>query len=515
MFKKTKYLVIVFSLVLTYLLLGTGLHGDDYIAIEKLSAMNLSNYLTLDIEKLEIMSFNIVTYYTFWWAYFILGFENQWIYDLIKIVTHIISVYFVYKFFQDYLSKDRAFLASILFILYPLHDTTAYWYMTNPYIFIPSILLYSHHLIRKNKIQLGFPILTLGAFSYYVSLPYVFGLAAIFVFEKRFKKAMVFAIPGLFYIAYYFWIKLNFPGVERRISSDLSIIDFTKQMLVQILSFIESSIGLSYWLKVLFSISSISLVSIVIVAFIALYSILKVPCLSAKNSIPKSLYLGIISILILSFGMFALTGLYSHSAFNLGNRATVYGSLLIALLLSTLLPANKKSVIFLLLIFIMPVFGLSDHWKSWNSNQKAIIENIQNNQELKEIERDSTLIVTGNIYSKLGLFSHIEFFSMPWNVDTIFKESVRSENIVALTPYIILKDNYLIDPKFGGRYSLLNKLYVYNSKQNSVEEIYASDVPQLISKQPRIVRHWVQLFKDTWIQDSIVRLSPRLDYLFQ
>jgi hypothetical protein len=253
----------------------------------------------------------------------------------------------------------------------------------------------------------------------------------------------------------------------------------------------------------------------VIVAFIALYSILKVPCLSAKNSIPKSLYLGIISILILSFGMFALTGLYSHSAFNLGNRATVYGSLLIALLLSTLLPANKKSVIFLLLIFIMPVFGLSDHWKSWNSNQKAIIENIQNNQELKEIERDSTLIVTGNIYSKLGLFSHIEFFSMPWNVDTIFKESVRSENIVALTPYIILKDNYLIDPKFGGRYSLLNKLYVYNSKQNSVEEIYASDVPQLISKQPRIVRHWVQLFKDTWIQDSIVRLSPRLDYLFQ
>ena len=73
--------------------------------------------------------------------------------------------------------------------------------------------------------------------------------------------------------------------------------------------------------------------------------------------------------------MYALTGLYSHSAFNLGNRSTVYGSLLIAFLLVSFLPANKKSVIFLLIIFLAPVFGLSDHWKSWNVHQRTIIEN--------------------------------------------------------------------------------------------------------------------------------------------
>ena len=106
--------------------------------------------------------------------------------------------------------------------------------------------------------------------------------------------------------------------------------------------------------------------------------------------------------MILSFGMYTLTGLYSHSAFNLGNRSTVYGSLFIAFLLVTFLPANKKSLVFLLIIFLAPVFGLSDHWKSWNTNQKIVIKNIKNNQYLKEIEHNSTLIVTGNIYSKLG-----------------------------------------------------------------------------------------------------------------
>jgi hypothetical protein len=213
--------------------------------------------------------------------------------------------------------------------------------------------------------------------------------------------------------------------------------------------------------------------------------------------------------------MYALTGLYSHSAFNLGNRSTVYGSLFIAFLLVAFLPANKKAVAFLLIVFLAPVFGLSDHWKSWNANQKIVIENIKNNQELKAIEIDSTLIVTGNIYSKLGPFAHIEFFSMPWNVSTIFKDSVRTKNIVALTPYVVINDDYLIDPKFRGKYLLKDKLYVYDSEKDLVKAISAKDVPELIKHQPIIVRHWVQLFKDTWVQNIVVWLSPRLVYLFK
>lgn len=506
----------VFFFILTtlaLLLFDTGLHGDDYIVISNLDKSDILGFLNL--EGARIMALNTVTYYSFWWPYFLLGNEYQWAYDLIKIVAHAISIFFVYKFSTDYLPKDRAILVSLIFILYPLHDTTAYWYMTTPYIFIPATILYAHHLIRNNKTTLGFYVSMLGAFSYYISPPYIFGLSLIFLFEKNFKKAIIFVTPGVLYVAYYFWIKLHFAGVERRIDPDLGVLDFFKQILIQPLSFLESAIGPSYWLKVFYAIESISLVSVIIVVLISVFAFIKIESFSKAPNMSKSLYIGLISVLLLSFGMFALTGLYSHSAFNLGNRTTVYGSLFIAFLLAALLPANKKSAIFLLIIFLAPVFGLSDHWKNWNENQKVVIENIKNNQDLKEIESDSTLIITGNLYSKLGEYSHIEFFSMPWNVNAIFHNNTKTKTIVAITPYTEIREGYLVDPKFSGKYSLNNKLYLYDSENDIVREISSVDLPELIEQQPKLIRHWVQLFKDTWIEDVVVWLSPRLVYLFK
>ena len=507
-----KFIKISLILVLLYLLMSTGLHGDDYVVIANIRP-DLHGFLSIEVAR--IMIFNVVTYYSFWWPFFLFEYEYQWAYDLIKVLSHIVSFFFVYKFFTDYFFKDRSVLAALLFILYPLHDTTMYWYMTVPYVLIPSTILYAHYLIRNNNIKSGFFASILGAFSYYLSPPYIFGLTTIFLFERKYKKAIIFVTPGVLYIAYYFWIKLNYVGVERRLNADLSILDFLKQLLIQPLSFLESSVGPSYWLKVFYAIEAMSVGSIAIVITISTFAFLKVQKISRPPVFSKSLLVGFTSVLLLSFTMYALTGLYSHSAFNLGNRSTVYGSLLIAFLLVSFLPANKKSVIFLLIIFLAPVFGLSDHWKSWNNRQKNIIENIKNNEELKEIEPNSTLIVTGNIYSKLGPFSHIEFFSMPWSVNAIFEDSVKTKNIVALAPYVVAGSDYILDPKFGAKYSLKKNIYVYDSEKNLVKLISAKEVPDLIKQQPEIVRHWVQLFKNTWIQKMVVLLSPRLIYLFE
>ena len=227
-----------------------------------------------------------------------------------------------------------------------------------------------------------------------------------------------------------------------------------------------------------------------------------------------SLLFGLICVLLLSFGMFSLTGLYSHSGFNLGNRSTVYGSLLIAFLLATFFSANKKSIIFLLLIFLFPVFGLSDYWKSWNTHQKKLINGIHTNQKLSKLTSDSTLLILGNMYSKIGPFSHIEFFIAPWLVSNIFRDSVKSRHILALTSHISLKDNSLIDLKYGDKYPLTNNIYVYDSEKNYVNKVSISDVSNLLVQRPKEIRHWVQLMRGTWIQDSIVWLSPRLSHLF-
>ena len=512
----TKYFPFYFiAFILSYLIMTSGLHGDDYTVINSFNGYSFWNFIGQTPDEVSSLILNPVSFYGLWWAYPLLGNEYQMIYDLIKILSSVISVYLIFRFFSDYLSYDRAIIASFIFVLYPLHDTTLYWYMTLQYILAPAILLYAHHLIRNNKIRKGFLVTIVGSFLSYASPPYLFGLTVIFLYEKKLKKAIVFVTPGILYVAYYFWMKFNYAGLERRINADLSILDFLKQMLIQPLSFLESAIGPSYWLKVFYAIESIGFISIIIIAMILIFSFIRVKSFSTVCKLPKSLYIGLISVLLLSFGMFALTGLYSHSAFNLGNRTTVYGSLFIAFLLAALLPANKKSAIFLLIIFLAPAFGLSDHWKNWNENQKVVIENIKNNQDLKEIESDSTLIITGNLYSKLGEYSHIEFFSMPWNVNAIFHNNTKTKTIVAITPYTEIREGYLVDPKFSGKYSLKNKLYVYDSEKNLVKSVSYKDVPRLIKQQPKIIRHWVQLFKNTWVQDIIVWLSPRLVYLFK
>ena len=506
----------IYALIVTlllYLIIGTGLHGDDFGFI-KTPLNGIGDFINPDPLKKGVVILFLPSYYTFFWAYNILGFEHQWIYDLIKCIAHMISIFFVYKFACDYLPADRAIIASILFVLYPLHDTTIYWYMTVPYVLVPAVIMYSHLLIRKEKNGLGLLLLTLGAFATYGSPPYVFGLAAIFFFEKKYIKTLLFAIPGLLYVAFYFFITNNVTGIVKKIDNHLSIIAFNKQFILQLLSFIEAAFGPSYWLKCFYSIGSIGLLSAVIAIGVVILLFIKLPSFSERPTTPKSFYIGLIFVMIFSCGIYALTGLYPQSAFNLGNRSTVSGSLLIAFLLA-LLPINKKIIVFFAFIFILPLFGLSDHWKSWNTHQKTIIHNIIVNNDLKQIGPGSTIMVTENMYSHLGPFSHIDFLSSPTVIKPIFFDLKRKNDIFALTSDIYMKNGFLIDRKYGGIHELNKKIYLYNSETNSVNEIILDTVPQLLAQRHREIRHWVQLTKGSWIESCLVYLNPMYSRLFK
>ena len=499
-------------ILLLYLIIGTGLHSDDYLFITR--PFNGWRYFFIpSVDQFQELLFGLPTYYVFYWAYPVFGLSYQWGYDLIKVVAHLISLYCVFKFASDYIPRDRAMIASALFVLYPLHDSTVYWYMTITYTLQASVLLYAHSLMRHEKFVWSLLLLVYGVFGF-SSPPYVFGLVAIFLFERKYIKAMLFALPGLLYVFVYFWILKNVQGASKRIDTHINLIAYIKQLIFQTLSFIEAAIGPSYWLKVYYSIGSIGFFSAIIAIGIVIIFFFKVASFSERPQFSKSLYVGLLSILMLSFGMYALTALYPQSAFNLGNRSTVSGSLLIAFLLA-LLPLNKKTVVFFALIFIFPVFGLSDHWKSWNTHQKLIIENIQTNKELKKIEKGSTVLVTGNMYSLLGPFSHIDFFVTQRLFTSLFSNLLKTNDVFPLTSHIYLNNGFLIDGKFGGKHALTDKMYVYNSETHSVNKISLASVPQLLLQRPREIRHWVQLAKGTWIESGIVYLNPTYARLFQ
>ena len=96
--------VVVIFFVLSYLLLGIGLHGDDYSSISKIQNSDLKGFINLSSDKFQI--FGILNYYSTWWAYYVFGYEYQFMYDAIKVVVHILAIYLVFHFFKDYFSSS-------------------------------------------------------------------------------------------------------------------------------------------------------------------------------------------------------------------------------------------------------------------------------------------------------------------------------------------------------------------------------------------------------------------------
>ena len=50
--------------------------------------------------------------------------------------------------------SGAAQISSILFIFFPIHDSTTYWFMTTTYIFTPALIMYCHYLFRNEKIYI-------------------------------------------------------------------------------------------------------------------------------------------------------------------------------------------------------------------------------------------------------------------------------------------------------------------------------------------------------------------------
>ena len=514
----SNYWVFVFMiLILLYLMVGTGLHGDDYSVIRP---WHEANFFILTPENIGLKIFGIPDYFAFWWVYLSLGHNYQWAYDILKCVIHISSIYMAWRFFSLYfINSKRALAASIFFTLLPLHETTTYWYMTASYIFWPSVIMFSFYFFFKNKLKLGFILGTLGAFSGYVSPPYIFGLSVIFFRRKEYFKGLIFIIPGIFYIIYYFYIKIVFPFAEKRINPDLDLLLFFKGMIIQIFGVFDSFIGPSAFIKLYYAALSVGLLSLsiaMLILFIMLHQFKQLNIKERskyKESRFHDLLIGATSVLILSMAMFSLTGLYAPSPFNLGNRSLVYGSILVASLLASF-SINRFNLVVIWILFIIPTFGLSDHWKSWNDKQLNILFNISSHKEFSYLKANDTLIVTGQIYNKLGPFSHIEFFSMPWVVNSIFRDFAGVEHAISINQTIYLDGDLLKDEKFGLNYKITGKIYIYDCDRNTVQSGTFEDIRNLIIYRTPEIRHWIQLMKGSFIEKLILTLSPRLNYLF-
>ena len=284
---KSLIIPFIFALILLYILWNTGIHGDDFVEIQ--NTINIKTFNDFLYGSTRYI-YGPINYLIFYWAYPVLGSENLLIYDLIKIICHLFSIFLIFKFASDYLPNDRALLASVLFIFYPTHDSTIFWYMIAPYTFVPALIMYCHHLIRKNKLLFTYPLLLAVSFTSYLTPPYIIGLSFIFFFEKSYKKFLLFLSPAIIYIIYYLIVAQIFTSaesaaIEKRIDDSLSFIKFFKILFLQILSGFDVFFGPSFIFKIFSSIYSLSLTSFLLT--LPIIFLLKFYLSSKKPIIPS------------------------------------------------------------------------------------------------------------------------------------------------------------------------------------------------------------------------------------
>lgn len=509
-----RFKLAIFFAAIFYLIFNTGIHGDDYIEIFRLSTHSMRDFFFPSFNDLGIYIYSLPTYFSLYWTFVWFGLESAWVYDLIKIIIHLACIYFVYSFFKDYLTKDRAFITAIIFVFIPLHDAANYWFMALSYIYVPALLLFSHHLLNNNRYFLGIFFGLFGAFAFYTSVPIIFGLSVIFLFRRKFNLFFIYLTPGILYAAYYLFMKYQLSALEVKISNSLSLASYLKDVILQFLTMIEASFGPSAFLKFFYSIQEISIFSFIIVMVLIIWKYFYVSLIgfSESKKVDKSVLFSLILIVVFSFLVYAVTSAYLHTPFNLSNRSLIFISIPISYLIGAMIPNRKFILMFAAIIFLLPTFGISDHWKNWNKNQQETISAIDE-RDFTDLN-NSTILVSGNLYSQLGSFSHIEFLSMPWTVNAIFKDQSK-KYFIALTPNIALEGDMLFDSKYQKSYPVLDNIYIYDSELDRLSGISFAQLENILKQDhSSVTRHWVQLFQGTFIEKFILRIAPGLYYLF-
>lgn len=499
--------------LLLYLYLGTGIHSDDYDFLYISESWTPWDLLTLYrtsptyFNALPTMYFNFVQIFLF---------EHQDVgYDIAKAAISLFSIYAAWLFSSQYLEKHHAFLFSTIFVLYPLHDAANYWLVGTYLLMTGAWVMLAHVYINRERNAIGIPLGFVGAFWSYASPALVGGLSLTFLVTKEYRKFLLFILPEGFYVIYYLAVT-NISGTSGYRTKDIAnISNLLKQFALQVGTFFDSAIGPSFWLKIYYSIQSLSWISLVVGVLMG--GVCWHFSLKSKPALNRPLLIAFSGVTLCSFILFATTGMYPQIAFNLGNRVTYFGSLLLAFLFSSI-PWKRAIAPFIFVTLSISITGLSEHWKDWNQQQHRIIENIRANSGLKDIQPNDILWVSGNQYSHLGPISHIEFFSESFAVRDIlsFAQGKNINFTVSSLNHRYYWENGVVkDRKYGNTFQVGNEINIYDSAHNKLVRIPSTQFNSYISDLPSENRHWIQLVRQDWLKGAIIYLMPRLEYVFQ
>ena len=498
---------LIYAAAIGYLLMHTGIVSDDFADIVQFQGKSFTEGLrpTGNFINVPVGHFT----HHIWFHYFHL--DNLVVVDLFKIVFTLISFVLISTFFRLFLGPNASLLASFLFVFFPSHDAMPYAYAPSGHLLSIAVYLYAYCVAERDRLWLAFALALVASFMVYGSTPIAVGLFVLCVLKGNLKKGMALIVPNVIYAIYFVYVTMIASIAPSRILESVNVASVVKQFALQVITFADATFGPSMWLKIYYSFFQLSAVSLVVGA--VLIGIL-VKAWNDEDQTPHPhLVICLLVVTICSFAMFSVTGRYPQLAFNLGNRTTFWGSLLLAYLI-VLIRGPRYVRIGGLAVIAFAILGISDHWKAWSLKQQAVIQRIATNQAIQDHRDGSEIFVSGNQYSKFGPISHIEFLSEDWVPGSIFAlvvgEDIRARTINRRFRY---EGGYLVDRKYSTRTRVDGHINVYDSEKDRLLRVDADDINDHLDTLPEDKRHWA-MFTDNRAVESIrelaVFLMPRL-----
>jgi hypothetical protein len=494
---------LVWILLIVFLVWATGVIGDDY----SIPYFENSSHMT-------IAPVNYVVREGF---YQFVESRDYLIIDIVKFFVLQASIFGCYKFFNLFHKKNFSMLLAFAFVFFPIHDGVTYWYTAQGYLLCCALYFYAYVQLSYKNYLSAFLLGLLASFMGYGSPPFAVGMAYLAYRKFGFRASLLMLLPNIFYVIYYLiFTKIFNLGIDR-VSNGFDLLSFSKNIVMQMGTAVDALVGPSALFKIYYSIADISFISIFVLLLFWIFVLRRINYTDvASEAINKDVVGAFFLIMVVSWILFASTGLYPQTSFNLGDRVTLWGGLLIVYFGLNFAVKNKFSYILYITVLFLSVAGISDHWKNWHISQKEIIENVKKNEQINLLEKNEIVFVSGNGYSKLGPFSHLEFFSVESYASSIFRHALGRSfklRVIYTGDNLSIDENHIV--RRGDEILIKNQDFInfYDSSANVFEKKSIVEFKYVLHNRLIDQRHWIQVYGCGELVKIIDLIAPRYKYL--
>ncbi|MDD5439154.1 MAG: hypothetical protein PHS37_03110 [Candidatus Omnitrophica bacterium] len=499
-------LPVLFLIIIGYLLYDTGLVSDDFDAMERAKLVSIKELLM----PTGVFYFfeTPVEYFThfIWYRFFDL--IDPLFASFIKFLYVSLSLFMISRFLSLFTGRVSSYLIAFLFLFYPSHDATVYWFMGQYLMLSFALYCYAYYLADKNRLFLAFLVALLGTFLSYGSPITALGLCILCCLVKKFRNAVLLGIPMVMYVGYYYLISSVMPFTQSKIKASFSALMFIKFFLLQAATFIDAALGPSLWLKIVYSFTFLTPFSVIL----GLSAVIWLNRFYRDNPPERfngKLIAAFSVMAVAALGVFAATARYPQLAFNLGNRTTIFGSLLLSYALLSL-PMHRLVRLTLAGLMIFSILGIRDHWNELGRHQRSVVMNIKKNSDLAAYTAAKTVYVTGNLYSSFGPFSHVELLSETWTTAPFFRLILGKDiYVIPLTARYKFENGALINPRNKRAEPVDTSINVYDSEKDLFFPVPKESIPAYLKSLPMPNRHWVQAFSGKRLEDEWAGFTRR------